>query len=512
MAELENKQEQTNEEQKQPNKKEKKLRIRTILVLIAIVIFLLVIGINFRTNYIELFEIGENYTEVFSQNLKYKIYIGAANFIFIFITVCITNSFIKKGLKVFFEQENKEMPKLPNKSLALIFALIAAMVTPNMFIEKLILFRNVAQFGITDPIFNLDVGFYMFQEPFIGLILYYLLAVTIILTVYVAIYYIITFNRHFDGIDGQTLRGNTFIKHLLFNAMIITILIVGIMLLNTQNIVLGNFLTLNDELDTAIVGAGLIETTVKLWGYRILGVVIILSVWMAIRFFKKSSAKNVIKSLLVVPVYLVMLFIVMVGYKMFFMNGSELDKEKSYITTNIDYTKTAYNLKIDEVEIESTGTITKEEADRNERVISNTPIITEEVALNILEQTQANTGYYTYNNVKPILYKNKLTYIAAREINSANTTYNSKADEYTHGYGAILVSANETDENGNVVYVSKDFESKDIKEPRIYYGMETNSIISISNKNQEFDYPKTTTQNATNNYQGTRRNESKYIR
>lgn len=53
------------------------------------------------------------------------------------------------------------MPKLPNKSLALILALIAAMITPNLFLEKLILFKNSVQFGISEPIFNMDVGFYM---------------------------------------------------------------------------------------------------------------------------------------------------------------------------------------------------------------------------------------------------------------------------------------------------------------------------------------------------------------
>ena len=105
---------------------------------------------------------------------------------------------------------------------------------------------------------------------------------------------------------------------------------------------------------------GLIADTffgVKLWGYRILGVVIIISVAMGIRFFKKNNSKNVIKSLAIVPVYLVGLFAVIVGYKIFFVNGSELDKEKSYITTNINYTKTAYNLKIDEIDLESTVSI-----------------------------------------------------------------------------------------------------------------------------------------------------------
>ena len=55
-------------------------------------------------------------------------------------------------------------------------------------------------------------------------------------------------------------------------------------------------------------------------------------------------------------------------------------------------------------------------------------------------------------------------------------------------------------------------ESKDIKEPRIYYGTETNSIIVTSDNNVEFDYPKTTTQNVTNNYKGERRNFIKLYR
>lgn len=317
---------------------------------------------------------------------------------------------------------------------------------------------------------------------------------------------------YFDGIDGQTLKNNMFIKHLLFNVMIITIIIAGIILFHTQNIVLDNFITINDQEETSIVGAGVIESTVKLWGYRILAVVIVISVFIAIKYFKKNSAKNVIKSLATVPIYLVGLFIVMVGYKMIFINGSELDKEKSYISTNIDYTKTAYNLKIEEVALEDTATITREEAEENKEVINNIPVVTEPVVLNNLSQTQTSTGYYDYGRAKASWYKNKLTYIAAREISSINTTYNSKADEYTHGYGAIIVSANETDDNGNITYISKEFESKDIKQPRIYYGKETNSIITTSDKNAEFDYPKTTTQNVTNTYKGERRNFIKLYR
>lgn len=479
-----------------------KLKLRTIIVLVAIILFALGVGIAYRASYVEMLEIGENYADVFSTNLKYKLLIGGANFAIIFIAMCITNGFIKKGLKKFFEEEKREAPKLPNKSIALIFAIIAAIVTPDLFLEKVIFFLNNAQFGIADPVFSMDIGFYMFQAPLIEQVLYYVLGIFIGITVYTAAYYIITFNIYFEGVNGQTLKNNTFIKQLFFYLIIITFIIAAIILLNTQYIVFDNFLTLNDSQRTELVGAGLIESTIKLWGYRILAIVIIVSVFMAIKHYKNNSSKNVIKSLAVVPIYMFGLFVLMVGYKAIFINGSELDKEKAYISTNIDYTKTAYNIKIDEIELENTGTITRQEAEDNEDVINNIPIVTKKVALSSLAQTQTSKGYYTYNDVKTTLYKENLTYIAPREINSKNTTYNSQADEYTHGYGTVLISASETDENGNVVYLSKDFENTDIKEPRIYYGMETNSIITVSEKNEEFDYPKTTSQNAKNIYDG----------
>ncbi len=490
------------EEKSLKEQSKKKFKTRTIIVLIAIAVFILGLAINYRANYLSVLEIGEEYVEVFNQNVKYKSNIAIANFIFIFLAVYITNKLIKKGLKKFFEEEKKDMPKLPNKSIALIIALIATIIVPNVFLEKVILFLNNTQFGITDPIFGLDIGFYMFQSPLIEAMLYYLLVVVIGLTIYIAAYYIISFNVFFDGIDGQTLKNNTFIKHILFNIMIIAILVAGIILINTQNLVLGEFLTLNDSSETILTGAGVVESTVSLWGYRILAVIIVIAVFFAIRYFKKGSSKNVIKSLAIVPIYLVAMFVVMVGYDLIFINGSELDKEKSYILANIEYTKTAYNIKIDEVELESTGTITAEEASENEDVINNIPVVTENVVLNNLTQTQTSTGYYTYNSVKAIIYNNKLTYISAREINSANTTYKSQADEYTHGYGAILVSASETDENGNISYIAKDFNNEEIEEPRIYYGTETNSIVIASEDIEEFDYPETTSQNATNSYDG----------
>ncbi len=238
---------------------------------------------------------------------------------------------------------------------------------------------------------------------------------------------------------------------------------------------------------------------IKIWGYRILGIIIVLSVYLAIRAFKKNNTKKVIKSLAVVPMYLVALFVVLVGYNVFFIRGSELDKQKSYISDNIAFTKNAYDININEKTIDSTGTITEKEANENEEVINNIPIVTENVVINNLLQTQTNTGYYTYSKAKASLYNDKLSYIAGRELDNQN-----EADEYTHGFGVVIGSASETDETGNIKYISRDFENDKIKEPRIYYGTKNSKIKTVQKEQKEFDYPKSANNNVTYTYSGER--------
>lgn len=239
--------------------KNRKMKGRTIFVIAVLAVFIIGTMIVNRAEYLETLEIGEEYLEVYMQNIRYKQYIAVVNFIIIFITVYITTKFIKKGLKKFFEEEKLEMPKLPNKSLALVIGLVTSIVVSNLFLQKTILFVNSAQFGLPDPIFNMDAGFYMFQAPLIGQLLYYAITILIILAIYTVAYYIITFNKYFDGINGKTLRDNTFIKQLLSYVMLISVFVSAIIFFNMQNMVINGFLTLDDKMKTTIIGAGAVD-------------------------------------------------------------------------------------------------------------------------------------------------------------------------------------------------------------------------------------------------------------
>ena len=481
-----------------PNKAEKKKKSKTrmILVIIFLLLFAAVSYVQLRGSYLEYLELGESYTNIFYTNLVYRYGIMLVNFVVLYFMIYFTNRGIKKGLKPFFEKEEKKIPKLPNKSLALVISAIVSFVVSSAFMQKIMLVINGTAFGGNpDPVFGLDISYYMFQKPVIEMFLFYFIVLFVGLSIYMALYYIIAFNRYFDGIDGKMLRESLFMKKLTRNIFLVIIGIALLTLVNTQNMLLGKILKVNEDLE--IVGAGLTETTVKLWGYVIFTFVIVIFAYRALKYFKEGKTSKVLKNLAVIPGYLVILFLVMVVFDVFFVNSNELDKEKEFIAENIENTRNAYNINIEEANLENSGTITEEEVENNSNVINNIPIISKDTLLKALEDNQTETGYFNYPNANLAKYningEEKLVYLAPREIANTGRTYNNKTYEYTHGMGEIIASATESSQAGNVQYVQKEVSGKDekinISEPRIYFGLETKETIATNAKNkQEYDY------------------------
>lgn len=500
------------EEKKIDTTKQKKpINKRVIIVLIFLLLYIIASFISYRGEYLEILEMGQDYLTVFYQNRKYQFITSLSLFLIVFISIYITNKFIKKGLKEFFKEENKSMPKLPNKSLAFIIAVVISILFTNTIVEKLVLCTNATWFGTPDPIFNVDIGFYMFQKTFIETMINYFIYLIIGLAIYTVAYYIITFNICFEAVSRETLKKNTFIKQLIFFARLVVIAFAALILVKMQGIGNGEFLKLKDIDSTAIYGAGLTDISIKLWGYRILAIVMVVAVFVAIRFFKKGQSSKVIFSLCMVPAYLVVLFVVMTGFQLIYVNSNELDKQRNYIGNNIKATKQAYNINIEEIDVNSTGTITAEQAEKNKEVLKNITIANSDITLSTLSALQTSTGYYSFTKTIPTEYsisnENNLVYVSAREILSKDRTYSNKTYEYTHGYGSIVSSATSTDENGNINFIQKEFDGSDmeisVRQPRIYFGLQTDDVIVTNSSNKkEFDYPINATESAENSYNG----------
>lgn len=490
------------------NKKEKN-KTRMILVILFLILFAGISYVQLRGSYLEYKELGEQYIHIFKTNMIYKYTIMAINFVVLYFVVYFTNRGIKKGLKPFFEKENKPMPKLLNKSLALVISAIVSIIVSSILMQKIMLVINSTAFGIQDTIFNLDISYYIFQKPVIEAFALYFTVLSVGLSVYMALYYVIVFNRFFDGIDGKMLKQSLFMKKLTRNILLVIIGIAIMTLLNTQNMVFGKLLTINEDID--IIGAGLTETTVKLWGYIIFAVIIVVFAYRALKYFKEGNTNRVLKNLAVIPAYLVLLFVVMMVFDLLFVNSNELDKEKEYIAENIKNTKNAYNINIEETNLQNSGTITSEEVQKNNNVIGNIPIISQDAILKTLEDSQTETGYFSYRNANLAKYeikgKEQVVYVAPREIKNSGRTYNNKTYEYTHGMGEIIASATESTGAGNVQYIQKEVSGKDekieIQQPRTYFGLGNNEIVATNAKNkQEYDYTDENGTDYTSTYEG----------
>ena len=492
-----------------------KKKSRMYLVLLFLALTAVVMYVIYRGNYLEILELGENYLPIFWRNIAYMSITFIVNFLVLFILIYLTNRKIKNGLKPFFDEEKRKMPKILNKSLAFILSILVSGLTTSVLLDKVMLCFNSAGFGINDPIMNYDIGYFVFQKPFIEFILLYAMGIVVGLTIYAALYYIIAINHYFDGVNRETLRKSPLIKQALVNLRVLAVLLGIFIIIWTQNIGTQKFMTLEqDSIAYSLYGAGVADTTIQLWGYRILAVVIIISIFIAVKYIKLKQTKKILLSLMAVPIYMISMFLVLFAFQAFFVNSNELDKEKLNIAANIDYTKQAYNINVEEVNLKDEGTLTKSDIVNNSKLLDNIALVNRDIVLQDLNALQTNKGYYAYRNTqiaqKTINGEKKLVYISPREIISSEGTYNNKTYEYTHGFGGIVTSATDIDEKGNLVNLQKSFSNDDnileITEPRIYFGTQTNDTVLTNRKTKkEFDYPitdKGNTKNAENTYNG----------
>lgn len=217
------------------------------------------------------------------------------------------------------------------------------------------------------------------------------------------------------------------------------------------------------------------------------------------------------------PLYLICMIITLVLFRAIII-PNELEGQNEFIKRNMAFTKDAYGINIDEDLLSTPKIIENVDINNNKDVINNIPVVSKDLVLKDLNSSQTFNGKYIYKNTSVGEYyidgEKSLVYITPREIVNYNGISFDKSNEYTHGYSAIITSVNTNPETGNINHIQKLFDKTNEKvtivEPRIYFGMQTDSTIitNINNKN-EYDYPIETiknkdekNKNAENNYDG----------
>src|SRR5664280_586963 len=179
-------------------------------IILAVVLFLIILFssqvVELITNWLWFQEVGyENvFTITLGAQLKMALVFGLAFFV-IFFGNLFTALRLTSGVHVVDQEGWIQISKLEIATRplllliligSLLFSLFAALNGSNQW-ENFLQFLNVSSFGVTDPLFQRDIGFYVFRMPFLNHLYYWLMMTLIFATICTAFLYFIRRAFHF---------------------------------------------------------------------------------------------------------------------------------------------------------------------------------------------------------------------------------------------------------------------------------------------------------------------------
>ncbi len=482
-------------------------------IIIGIILLVVIIVGAIASIYIDLIWFKSvQYIAVFWKILLTKgvvmLFFAAIFFVLSFINLSYARRFAPE-FKVEIGQDEFERPEIQlykslqniqvNKKFVFWFSLIIALFmgfSEGANWEKILIYLNRTSFGITDPIFNRDIGFYMFSLPFWEFVRNWLSFALSFITVIVGAIYVL---KKAAKYEYKKLVIETPVKvHL-------SLLIGLILILKSWQYWLNAYKLLYSARGV-IFGAGYTEIHANLFALRIL---MVLALACAMLFFITARKENW-KLPLLGLVVLIGLSILLGGvYPEIIQRAvvlpNESTKERPYILNNIEATRLAYGLdKIKEEEFPVKEEISFEDIEKNDETIRNIRLWDWRPIKQTLRQIQAIRLYYDFYNVDMDRYYFNGNYqqvmVSPRELDTAKIperarTWINEVLTYTHGYGVVVNPVNKISGEGLPYLLIKDIPpvssvNLDITRPEIYYGEITKGYVIVKTKAKEFDYPK----------------------
>ena len=472
-------------------------------------------AVKFATDYLWFKEVG--YTQTFLTKIKAQFMIGIPIFILLSILLYI---FIKRLKKKY--DEKSEIITINKKIgfyIKLISAGISLLITVNIISSmwfEILQYLNGGNFGITDPIFNNDISFYVFKLPLINTAVNSIISILFLFVVVIVLFYaylaikdsVKNISEQFENIQQfprQQIDLSSVLNKEFAEKIINQLSITGIFIFIFLGIryVLKSYDLLYSQLGR-VFGAGYTDINITLNLYRILAVGCAVA---AVTFFI-GSRKRSLKTALIVPVALIIITIVGTGVagavENFIVEPDQLSKETKYMEYSIKSTQNAYSLEdVHVVQFPANNDLTIEDIRNNQEVIDNVRINDQEPLIQVYNQLQGIRPYYAFNDVDVDRYVidgvYKQVFLSARELdqtrlNEQARTWVNQYLKYTHGYGITLSTVNNVTPQGQPEMLVKNIPPDTntdflINRPEIYFGERTNEYVIVNTDEKEFDYP-----------------------
>jgi uncharacterized membrane protein (UPF0182 family) len=411
-----------------------------------------------------------------------------------------------KALNNFLEefQNNQKVVDNPAKNYARKWLLRVVCIVVSVFFgltakhwwQEAFLYVNQDLYGLTDPIFNKDISYYLFTLPFFNHIQNWFLGLLIITSLIVGwIYFsknillvIFSKNTNFKSIKTH---------FILLLSLTFTLLAIG-----------SHFSIYELVYSTrgAVFGAAYTDISIILPIKKLLVALFTLQALSCLFLLRNTSIKlPYLVFITIVLTHILALNILPNLIQNYVVSPNELEKEKKYIETNIAFTREAYKLtSIQTQDFPAKTNLSLNDIQKNSAIIDNIRLWNQEPLKQTFSQLQEIRPYYEFANVDVDRYlingKLQQVMLSARELESNDLsaqaqTWINKHLVYTHGYGACMTPVNKITEDGLPEFFIKDLppqSSIDLKitRPEVYFGEKTNNYVIVNTKQSEFDYPK----------------------
>jgi uncharacterized membrane protein (UPF0182 family) len=372
--------------------------------------------------------------------------------------------------------------------------------------ERLPLFLNWTPFNLNDPLFNLDIGFYLFRLPMYRAVyqwLVFALGLTLLATA--AVYFLYRGIQY--GPRGLFLSERARI-HLLVLVALLFLVKAGGYLLDAFDLVYSP--------RGAAFGASYTDVYANLPALRVLAWLSLLVAALSVAQIYRPGFRYVLFGLgALVVAHLIGLNLYPSFLQRFRVVPNEVEAERPFIERNIKFTRLAYGLdKVESNDFPAEEQLSAADLKRNESTIKNIRLWEHRPLLATYAQLQEIRTYYKFVDVDNDRYMIDGTYrqvmLSARELSHQHLPSRIWINEhltYTHGYGLVFGPVNQVTPEGLPEFFVKDIppvaaESVKITRPEIYFGELANDYVFVKTAARELDYP-SGDQNIYTDYQGT---------
>ena len=364
--------------------------------------------------------------------------------------------------------------------------------------EQVLLFLNSTPFGSEDPVFTMDVGFWVFTLPFLDFLVSFLTAVVLLAGIGAALVHYLYGGLRLQGRGPRTTT--TARVQLSVSAGLLV-------LLQAASYWLDRYAELTDG-SGRFLGATYTGVNAEIPGRAILAVIALL---VAVLFFVTAFRGS--WRLPALGVVIMLASAVVVGgiypyvVQRFQVDPSALTRESPYLQNNIDATRAAYDLDTAEVTNYEASTEAEAGALRDDaETTANIRVLDPAIVQPAFQQDQRQRQYYTFSDPLDVdRYtidgQTEDAVIGVRELDLAGLSggqrsWVNEATIFTHGYGVVAAYGNQRGDGGLPAYFQAGINAEGALgdfEPRIYFGQSSPeySIVGAPEGDdpREVDYP-----------------------